>query len=144
MQPKAYHYVLAYLCWAITVALAVLDLLVLRNALMITLGMTSWNRYIQRAVSQFGFLFLAIGALGFILFTEHFYRTGAEKQRLLSRFLLGLLIGVGVLTVSHLIWLIGGLVLDFFTFTTLWIFVAELAGCGLLYWLYRRASGPTT
>ena len=144
MQPRFFHYVLAYLCWVITVALAVLDLLVLRNSVMIALGMTSWNRYIQRAINQFGFLFLAIGALGFILFTEHFYRTGAEKQRLLSRFLLGLLIGVGVLALAHLLWLIGSFVLDFFTFSTLWIFLAELAGGSLLYWLYRRRSGTTT
>jgi hypothetical protein len=144
MQPSFFHYVLAYLCWAISVALAALDLLVLRSALMIVLGMTPWSRYVQHAINQFGFLFLAIVCMGFILFTEHFYRTGVEKRKLLPRFLLGMLIGVSVLAFAHLLWLIGEFVLGFFTLTTLIIVIAELAGCALLFWLYRRALLAST
>lgn len=133
------RYLLAYFCWAVSVVLVVLDLLVWRSSLMIILGMTSWDRYLEHAVNQFGFLFLAIVGLAFIIFSEYFFRTGVEKNRLLARFFLVTLIAILMLTLAHLARLGGEIVLGFFTSATLLIVVAELVICALLFWLYRRA-----
>jgi hypothetical protein len=137
------RYVLAYLLWAISVVMAVVDLLVLRSTAMIVLGMTSWNRYVEHAINQFSFLFMAIAGLGVIVFTEHFYRTGVEKNRLVVRFLRVTLIGLVIFSLAHLIRLIGEIVLGFFSYTTLLLAVVELAACIIVYYLYRLARQRT-
>jgi len=53
---------------------------------MIILGITPWDRYLEHTLNQFGFLFLAILGLCVIVFTEYYYRTGVEKNRLFVRF----------------------------------------------------------
>ncbi|MDQ3250405.1 MAG: hypothetical protein M3Q45_14505 [Chloroflexota bacterium] len=134
------RYVLAYGCWALSVALAIVDLLVWRNSAMIVLGMTPWDRYVEHALNQFGFLFLAIAGLAVIVFTEHFYRTGVEKNRLFVRFFLVTLIGLLVFMLAHLVRLIGELVLGFFAPATLLLVLVELAVCVLVFWFYRQAQ----
>lgn len=143
MVQSSSRYVLAYLLWAISVAMAIVDLLVLRSTAMIVLGMTSWDRYVEHAINQFSFLFMAIAGLGVIVFTEHFYRTGVEKNRLLVRFLQVTLIGLVIFTLAHLIRLIGEIVLGFFSSTTLLLAVVELAACIIVYYLYRLARQRT-
>ncbi len=143
LSPGYSRYILAYLLWAVSVVLAVVDLLVLRSSAMIALGMTPWDRYVEHALNQFGFLFLAILGLGVIVFTEHYYRTGVEANRLLPRFLLITFIELLVLTLAHLVMLIGEVVLDFFTPFTVGIVLAESALCAVIFWLYRRARGYT-
>jgi hypothetical protein len=131
-------YLLAYLFWAVSIALAVVDLLVLRSTVMIVLGMTAWDRYVEHALNQFGFLLLAVLSLAFIIFTEYFFRTGVEQGRLFARFFLVVFIGVLILTLSHVVRLVGEVVLGFFSPTTLVIMGAEIAICALLFWLWQR------
>ena len=145
MVQKTSRYVLAYLLWAISVAVAVTALLSARTSLIIAFGVTQWDRYVEHAINQFGFLFLAIFGLAIIVFTEHFYRTGVEKGRLFMRFFLVSFWEVLILTLVHLAaWrglaqtatLLGEQIdLSFYA----QLVVGEAVACGLLYWLYRRA-----
>ncbi|HRW05459.1 MAG TPA: hypothetical protein P5121_10210 [Caldilineaceae bacterium] len=86
MVQSGSRYVLAYLLWAVSVVLAIMALLTWRSSAMIILGITPWDRYLEHTLNQFGFLFLAILGLCVIVFTEYYYRTGVEKNRLFVRF----------------------------------------------------------
>jgi hypothetical protein len=143
VNPSVFRYVLAYLFWAVTVALAVVDLLLWRTSVMVVLGMTPWDRFVEHALNQFGFLFLAIAGLAVIVFAEHYYRTGVEENRLFPRFFLLTLIGMIVLTLAHLVRLVGEIALGFFTPLTLLVLVVELAICVALFLLYRRTNRTT-
>lgn len=147
MVPSASRYALAYLLWAISVTAAVVILLVTRSSVMIALGVTQWDRYLEHALNQFGFLFLAIFGLAVIVFTEHFYRTGVEKNRLFARFLRISLLELIFLMVMHLIRLMGEIILGFFTPATLAVVVGEGILVLGLFWLYRytvqRATAST-
>lgn len=144
MNQSVFRYVLAYLFWAVTAALAVVDLLLWRTAVMVVLGMTPWDRFVEHALNQFGFLLLAFVGLAVIVFAEHYYRTGVEKNCLFPRFFLLTLIGMIVLALAHLVRLIGEIVLGFFTPVTLVVLVVELLICVVFYLLYRqtRRAGP--
>lgn len=145
MVQKTSRYVLAYLLWAISVAVAVTALLSSRTSLIIAFGVTQWDRYVEHAINQFGFLFLAIFGLAIIVFTEHFYRTGVEKGRLFMRFFLVSFWELFILTLVHLAAWIGlaqtatllGEQIDLSSYTQL--VVGEAVVCVILYWLYRRA-----
>lgn len=138
------RYVLAYLLWAISVVIAIAALLASRSSVMIALGVTPWDRYFEHALNQFGFLFLAIFGLAVIIFTEHFYRTGVEKNRLWARFFLITFLELLFLSLVHLARLTGEILLGFFTQTTLLFVSGEIALCLLLFWLYRRSVTPST
>jgi hypothetical protein len=137
------RYVLAYLLWAISVVIAFVALLASRSSVMITLGVTQWDRYFEHALNQFGFLFLAIFGLAVIIFTEHFYRTGVEKQRLFARFFFITFLELLFLSIIHTARLAGEVLLGLFTPITLAWVGGEIALCLLLFWLYRRAVAPT-
>lgn len=144
MAPRASRYALAYLFWFISVALAFVALLASRSSITITLAATGWDRYVIRALNQFGFLFLAIFGLAVIIFTEHYYRTGVEKNRLVARFLLITLLELLFLAFMHLSGLISQLVLGFFIPTSLYIVVGEALLALVIFWLYRRAVQQPT
>lgn len=144
MAPSASRYALAYLFWIITIALAFVGLLASRSSLTITLAATGWDRYAVRALNQFGFLFLAIFGLGVIIFTEHFYRTGVEKQRLFARFFLITALEMLFLTLMHLASLLSQLILDLFIPISLYIVVGEVILVLTFYLLYRRAARQAT
>ncbi|MCB0087990.1 MAG: hypothetical protein KDE54_08755, partial [Caldilineaceae bacterium] len=88
MNSNTSRYLLAYLLWFVSIVLAFVNLLKWRSSAMIILGITSWDRYLEHALNQFGFLFLAILGLIIIVFTEFYYRTGVEKNLLFRRFFL--------------------------------------------------------
>lgn len=140
MAPSIARYALAYLFWAISMTLAFVALLVSRSSIMMTLGATGWDRYFVHALNQFGFLFLAIFGLAVIVFTEHFYRTGVEKNRLFARFFLITLLELLFLTLMHISGLISQVILGFFIPASLLIVVGEVILVLGLFWLYRRAS----
>ncbi|MBX3010527.1 MAG: hypothetical protein KF832_03430 [Caldilineaceae bacterium] len=147
MVPNAARYALAYLLWAISVVAAMAILLVSRSAVMIVLGLTPWNRYVEHALNQFGFLFLAIFGLAVVIFIEHFYRTGVEKNRLFARFWRVSLLELLVLMLLHLIRLVGETILGVFTPLALAVVVGEGLLALALFWLYRYTSqraSPTT
>lgn len=140
MVPSASRYALAYLCWLLTVAFAFLVLIVSRTSIMLTLGATGWDRYAVHALNQFGFLFMAIVGLGIIVFTEHFYRTGVEKQRLFARFLLITTLELLFLTILHLAGLISEMILEIFAPASLIIVIGEGLLVLVLFWFYRRIN----
>ena len=140
MAPSIARYALAYLFWAISMTLAFVALLVSRSSIMMMLGATGWDRYFVHALNQFGFLFLAIFGLAVIVFTEHFYRTGVEKNRLFARFFLITLLELLFLTLMHISGLISQVILGFFIPASLLIVVGEVILVLGLFWLYRRAS----
>lgn len=111
---------------------------------MLTLGAMGWDRYFVHALNQFGFLFIAIVGLGVIVFTEHFYRTGVEKQQLFVRFLLITALELLFLTLLHLAGLISEIVLGLFAPASLFIVVGEGLLALALYWVYRRFSNQRT
>lgn len=132
------RYGLAYTFWVITVALAFVALLVWRSTAMIALGMTSWDRYLEHAINQFGFLILAIVGLCVIIFAEFYYRTGVEKKQLLQRFSLITAIEVLIVSIAHLVQWIGGIVLSLPISPI--FFIVELAISVLFFVLYRRSK----
>lgn len=144
MAPTLARYALAYLFWVVSVALAFVALLVSRSSIMMTLGATGWDRYFVHALNQFGFLFLAIFGLAVIVFTEHFYRTGVEKNRLFARFFLITLLEMIFLAFMHLSGLISQIVLGFFIPTSLYIVIGEVILVLILFWLYRRTARQAT
>jgi hypothetical protein len=134
------RYVIAYLLWFVSVALAITVLLAWRSSAMIVLGVTQWDRYLEHALNQFGFLFLGIFGLTVIVFTEHYYRTGVEKAQLYVRFFWVTFIELAVLTVAHLVRLFGGMLLELPLMATLPFVAGELGFCILAFLLYRRAA----
>ena len=132
------RYGLAYFFWAITVALAFVALLVWRSSAMIALGMTNWDRYLEHALNQFGFLVLAIVGLCVIIFAEFYYRTGVQNQRLVQRFSLITFIEVLAVALAHLVQWIGGIVLELPISPI--FFIVELAISILFFALYWRAK----
>jgi len=106
---------------------------------MILLALTPWDRYIEHALNQFGFLFLAIFGLIVIVFTEHYYRTGVEQRKLYLRFFWISFIMLVTLLFAHLVRLFGGMVLDLPMMATLPFVIGELGVSVLAFVLYRRA-----
>lgn len=137
MVQSTSRYALAYLFWAISVAGAVALLLAARSSVMIVLGVTQWDRYVEHALNQFGFLFLAIFGLGVIIFAEHYYRTGVEKNQLFTRFLLITFLQLLLFTGMHLVRIIG---VGLFTSSTFVSVGIELVLCAVIFWLYRWAA----
>jgi hypothetical protein len=144
MVPSTSRYALAYLFWALSVVVAFTGLLVSRNTVMLALGATGWDRYFVHAINQFSFLFLAICGLAVIIFTEHFYRTGVEKNRLFARFFLITMLEFSFFTFLHLVMLVSEVILDLFTPTTLIIIGGEILLAFVFFWLYRRATHTAT
>ncbi|MCB0081315.1 MAG: hypothetical protein KDE47_10305 [Caldilineaceae bacterium] len=142
MNSNTSRYLLAYLLWFVSIVLAFVNLLKWRSSAMIILGITSWDRYLEHALNQFGFLFLAILGLIIIVFTEFYYRTGVEKNQLFRRFFLITLIELILLTLADLAYVVGSIVLNFFAPQSLIILIVELLLCGVVFVLYRRTPPP--
>lgn len=142
MNSNTSRYLLAYLLWFVSIVLAFVNLLKWRSSAMIILGITSWDRYLEHALNQFGFLFLAILGLIIIVFTEFYYRTGVEKKLLFRRFFLITLIELILLTLADLAYVVGSIVLNFFASQSLIILIVELLLCGVVFVLYRRTPPP--
>lgn len=142
MNSNTSRYLLAYLLWFVSIVLAFVNLLKWRSSAMIILGITSWDRYLEHALNQFGFLFLAILGLIIIVFTEFYYRTGVEKKLLFRRFFLITLIELILLTLADLAYVVGSIVLNFFAPQSLIILIVELLLCGVVFVLYRRMPPP--
>ena len=143
LNPSVWHYALAYLLWAISVALSVINLLVWRTSLTIALGVTAWDRYFEHAINQFGFLIMAIVVLSVVVGVEHYYRTGVPKNRLWARCLLVTLWEFVFIALAHLIRFGGELILELPT-SSLPFVILEVVGCVALFWLYRRVKNATT
>jgi hypothetical protein len=83
---RTWSYVLGYVLWVVSAALVVLDMLVSRGLFMRILTLTNANRWVLGAIDRFGFLFLGLIGLAFVIFFEHYYREGIERNVLWRRF----------------------------------------------------------
>lgn len=137
-QASFWEYVLAYLLWIVTIAISGLVALVLHETLVEFSELSGWNRYAVHAVSQFSTIFLGLGVLTIILMTEHLYRTGVQRGKLLIRFCFWAGLLLAIIGFAHLFsggyrWL-NDVVTDPLTFR---LAIVELAGAIILFW-WRR------
>ncbi|CAN5837719.1 hypothetical protein BH10CHL1_BH10CHL1_45480 [soil metagenome] len=138
MQVKFTHYILAYLLWLLTCAVAVLVAVTLRSTYHVLLAFDFSQRYTARAIDDFAILILGIGLLFVIVLVEHYYRTGVQTGRLFMRFCLVTLSELGLLALLHLTQVGIAGAYQQFNRTTLWLGIGELLGAIAFGWLYRN------
>jgi hypothetical protein len=80
------RYGVAYLLWLVTVALALLAALVVRDSYALLIALNPVHRYTAHALSNFLFLLLGVLVLIVIVFAEHWYRTAVGRGLLAGRF----------------------------------------------------------
>ncbi len=127
----------AYLLWAVTIAGSLLLAVVMRATYHFALEQTAWDRYSLSAIERFATLFLGMILVVLFIFTEHFYRTAVEKERLWERFIRVSAIGLGIYAAIGSIrvameWSVG--VFEWISFL---LVVVAVTGTALLDWLAR-------
>jgi hypothetical protein len=80
------NYVVSFLLWLVALGLTLLDFLYGRLLIMGLFGLTPLNQWMLSFIDRAGVLILGLIGLSMVLFLEHFYRTGVERNRLWSRF----------------------------------------------------------
>lgn len=83
---KTLSYVLCYILWILTLAFSFFLFLTGREFYLRIMALLETNRWAAGAIDKFLFLGLAILWLAFIIFTEAYYRKGAENNTLFPRF----------------------------------------------------------
>ncbi|RIK44274.1 MAG: hypothetical protein DCC55_02890 [Chloroflexi bacterium] len=106
------RYGVAYFLWLVTIALAVLAALVVRDSYSFLIAVNPLHRYAAHAISNFLFLILGLLLLIVIIFAEYWYRTGVEKGRLAARFGRLVAILVAVIALLHSARAIGEVLID--------------------------------
>ncbi|OQA43996.1 MAG: hypothetical protein BWY52_01720 [Chloroflexi bacterium ADurb.Bin325] len=139
--------VLAYLLWAVTIALGLYVVNVIRQTLVGLLDLSrqgvaavdEFNRLMQRnAIDRFGVVILGIVLLVLIIIAEELYRTGAARGTLARNFFLITAIELGALFVFET-WLYAAMLrAGLLSAAAGWAQLAELALLALVIWLYRR------
>jgi len=71
-------YSLSYVCWISTAAVTLLSILLMRNTLNVVWPLLGGNRWALRPIDRFGLVLMGMGWLVFVLFLEHYYRTGVS------------------------------------------------------------------
>ena len=137
MPSNFFQYVLAYLLWLITGAVAVIGAAVLRSTYQILLAFDFSQRYTARAVDDFSVLAIGIGLVVLVIFVEHYYRTAVQKGRLWLRFCWLTLLELGIIALLHFVQFGVALRYQKFDTTTLLIGVSELVLALIAGWLYR-------
>jgi len=132
------EYVLAYLLWLVTIAISGLVAMVLREILIEFSALSGWSRYVAHTISQFSTILLGLGVLIIILLTEHLYRTGVQRGKLLIRFCFWAGLLLAIIGFAHLFsggyrWL-NNVVIDPLTPR---LAIVELAGAIIMFW-WRR------
>ena len=120
-------YVLCYLLWVITIALAFLNLLGARGLYLTIMGVFSVQSWSAGAIDKITFLFLGIVWLVLAIFSEYYYRASISKNRLWKSFSLITGIQLLFLFAAHLLplLLVG---VRSFTWMSYILFVGELGG----------------
>lgn len=134
------HYALGYLLWIITIAVSLLVCMVILDTSLFAMVAADWHRYPIHAVRQFLIATLGVVALILLVWNEHYFRTGAEKNRLLERFARMVGYFLVVMGLAHAIqFAISLLSGDGLSLTQVGLGIAELAvGFGGI-WYARRA-----
>ena len=120
-------YVLCYLLWIITIALAFLNLIVARNLYLTIMGVLSVQPWSASGIDKITFLFLGIVWLVLTIFSEDYYRTSISKNRLWKSFSLITGIQLLFLFAAHFLpFLLVGV--RSFTWMSYILFAGELGG----------------
>jgi hypothetical protein len=69
-------YALGYVCWIFTAVVTMLSILLIRNTLNVVWPLLGGYRWALRPIDRFGLVLMGLGWLVFVLFLEHYYRTG--------------------------------------------------------------------
>lgn len=88
------RHVVGHMLWLVSAALGIFEMVVTHRVLSGVFGLISGNRWVHSALDRFGILILGLVGLGFVLFCEHYYREGVERDVLWRRF--GLVTGAEV------------------------------------------------
>ena len=129
-------YVLCYLLWGITIALAFLNLIVARNLYLTIMGVLSVHPWSAGAIDKISFLFLGIVWLALTIFSEYYYRESISKNRLWKSFSLIMGIQLLFLFAAHFVpFLLVGV--RSFTWIDYILFTGELGG-GLVLIAIRK------
>ncbi len=140
-------YALAYLLWAVTIALGFYVINTVRQTVIGLMDLSrqgaadvdQFSRLMQRnAVDRFGVVIMGLVLLIVIITAEHLYRTGVARGTLARSFFLITAIELGVLFVFDLIFYIAALSAGILTLAAGWIQLVEFALLVLFIWLYRR------
>ena len=86
VQPRltvrdVFGYALAYLCWLVTAAIAMLSVFQTRNMINALWPVLGGSRWVLRAIDRFGLLFLGLVWLVFVIFVEQHFRTAITHVR---------------------------------------------------------------
>jgi|GEM_PF-5645490 len=132
------EYILVYVLWLLTAAVAGMVALSLSEILIEYGELAGWSRYVLHTVGQFSLIVLGLGVLILWLLTEHRYRTGVRRGKLLFHFCfwmgsLLIIIGLAHLFSTGYHWM-NGVVVDSLTPR---LAIVELAGAIILFW-WRR------
>lgn len=120
-------YVLCYLLWGITIALAFLNLISARDLFLTIMGVLSVPYWSASAIDKITFIFLGIAWLVLSIFSEDYYRASISKNRLWKSFSLVTGIQLLFLFAAHLLpFLLVGV--GSFTWMEYILFAGELGG----------------
>ncbi|HEY65065.1 MAG TPA: hypothetical protein G4O02_10900 [Caldilineae bacterium] len=100
------NYIIGYLLWLLSSALAVLDLIAARATVMRIATVIGLGRWVLGAIDRFGILILGVVGCAFVLFCEYYYREGVAKRRLWYRFGRVSAVEIGVLILAYIVSLI--------------------------------------
>ncbi|MEZ4866893.1 MAG: hypothetical protein R3C14_36565 [Caldilineaceae bacterium] len=87
LQRLATNYVVSLLLWLVAVGLTALDILYGRLLTMAFFGLFALNHWVMSFIDRAGIFLLGLAGLILVLFLEHYYRTGVQRNRLWPRFL---------------------------------------------------------
>jgi predicted lysophospholipase L1 biosynthesis ABC-type transport system permease subunit len=147
MMRQVPKYILAYLLWAVSIALGFVVALIIRQAISGMFGIALLTaapdqafdlRMQSNAVDRFGVILLGIGLLVLIVAAEHLYRTGVHQGRLARHFFLITAIELVLLLLANTILLGQSLRAGIPVGGNALVEVLILALVVLFIWLYRR------
>ena len=144
---EAPKYILAYLLWAVSIALGLVAALMVRQAVSGMFGMALLNAAPDRefslrmqgnAVDRFGVVILGVVLMILIIAAEHLYRTGVQKRKLTRYFFQITAIELAVMLVANTLLLSQSLQAGLPASGNLTVEVILLVLLALSVWLYRR------
>jgi hypothetical protein len=156
-SPRVLNYVLAYLLWAASLLLGVFSLYSVREAYLLALVFSAYNRrgisageildqaLQARAADIWSIFILGLLMVVLVVYLEHFYRTAVPAGSLGVRFALVSAIELGVLLLANAVYfLIEGQIRPVFG-KVLYVLTFEALLVALFVWLwiyFRRKMSP--
>ena len=142
-------YLLAYVLWAVSIAVGVIAALIIRQAISGMFGIALLSaapeqlftlKMQSNAADRFGVVILGLVLLILIVTAEHLYRTGVPKGKLVRNFSLITVIELAVLLVFHTMLLSQSVRAGLPVGINVAVEGLILALLVLFFWLYRRSK----